>query len=71
MKTHCNVCGNKLQPQQIRTEQRAQAKTYTYRVEGVTHTAKLIPSGDAFFEVLTGKHKGNLVHTFNVDWLKA
>jgi len=71
MNTHCTFCGNPLTPQQIKEGQRAEAKTYTYRVEGVKHEAKLIPTNDAFWEVLTGQHKGNLVHTSNVNWLKA
>jgi hypothetical protein len=71
MKTTCTFCGNPLTPQQIKDGQIADAKTYTYRVEGIKHDAKLLPMNDAFFEVVSGKHKGNLVHSSNVNWLKS
>lgn len=65
MKT-CPTCGNAYTPEQTKQQAAAEAKVLTYFVEGVKHTAKLIPFNDAFFEVVTGKHKGNLVHTFDV-----
>ena len=71
MSTTCPHCGNPFTPQQIKSQETAKAKTYTYRVEGIKHEAKLLPFNDAFFEVVSGKHKGNLVHTSNVNWLKA
>lgn len=63
---NCPLCGNAYTPEQLKQKEIATAKPYTYLVEGIKHEAKLIPFNDAFFEVVSGKHKGNLVHTFNV-----
>ena len=41
-------------------------KDKQYTVEGKPFTANLEPFNDAFFTILTGKHKGNLIHVFNV-----
>ena len=41
-------------------------KKMTFYVEGVPNEANLIPYDTTFFEVVSGKYKGNLVHTFDV-----
>lgn len=58
MKT-CNNCGQII-------PDKPQPKQMAYTHEGVKYTADLIPYNDAFYEVVSGRHKGNLVHTFNV-----
>lgn len=55
----CNKCG------QITTDG-PQPKEMVYMHEGIKYRADLIPFNDAFYTIVSGPHKGNLVHTFNV-----
>lgn len=64
MQTHCENCGNKLTPQQQKNT--IQPILREFWNESVKETAYMIPYNDAFFEIVKGKYKGNLVHTFNV-----
>ncbi len=63
---NCPLCGNEYTAEQIKQKEVLKAQEKTYFVEGVKHSAKLLPYNDAFFEIVSGKHKGNLVHTFDV-----
>lgn len=64
MQTHCKNCGNKLTPQQQKENITPTLKNFWH--ESVLETAYMIPYNDAFFEIVKGKYKGNLIHIFNV-----
>lgn len=64
MQTHCKNCGNQLTPQQ--QKETIQPILKDFWNESVKENAYMIPYNDAFYEIVKGKYKGNLVHTFNV-----
>ena len=57
---NCTFCGNPLSPQQIKP-----VKVRFFN-ERQPDEAEVIPYNDAFFEVVKGKHKGNLIHIFDI-----
>ena len=61
---NCTFCGNPLSPQQIK-EQIKPVKVRFFN-ERQPDEAEVIPYNDAFFEVVKGKHKGNLIHIFDI-----
>ena len=61
---NCTVCGNLLSPQQIK-EQIKPVKVRFFN-ERQPDEAEVIPYNDSFFEVVKGKHKGNLIHIFDI-----
>lgn len=64
----CPNCGTETTFNQysIPHREKVEPKKMTFYVEGVPHEANLIPYDTTFFEVVSGKYKGNLVHTFDV-----
>ena len=44
----------------------AEAKQITFTSDGQTLTAKAKRYDDAFYEIVVGKHKGNLVHIWDL-----
>jgi len=64
MKTSCNFCGNKLTPSQI--NESIKPETLKFLVEGKRLELSVRTYNDAFYEVVSGQHKGNLVHRFDM-----
>lgn len=60
----CSICGNDYTPQQVKDKIRPETIKYTH--EGKILTDKAIRYNDAFYEIVTGEYKGNLVHIWNV-----
>ncbi len=64
MNTHCKHCGNELTPQQKKESIKPELKLFWN--ESIKEYAEMIPLNDAFYEIVKGKYKGNLVHIFNI-----
>ncbi len=64
MKTHCTECGNQLTPAQIKEEIKPVKIKHTH--DGKILENYAIPYNDAFYEIVKGKHKGNLIHIWNI-----
>ena len=60
----CSVCGNEYTPQQIKEKIKPVVIKHTHN--GQILTDKAIRHDDAFWEIVIGKYKGNLVHIWNV-----
>ncbi len=61
----CPICGNEYTPQQQK-ENSPNKITVKHEVDGRIISSLVIPYDDAFFEIVEGKYKGNLVHRWNV-----
>ena len=59
MTTFCNHCGN------VVPQKKPNPFFITHYVNHVQHISKVVPFNDAFYEIVEGKWKGNLVHVFN------
>jgi hypothetical protein len=61
---NCFFCGNLYDPKKRNNKPDPIEIKHTH--EGQTYTDKVIVSDDAFYEIVSGPRKGNLVHTWNV-----
>lgn len=62
--THCTVCGNEFTPAQ--KKEKAPKENLNFYHEGQILIAEMIRYNDAFYEITSGKFKGNLIHIFNI-----
>lgn len=65
----CPNCGTVTEeyiPPYMRKSTPPQPSERKFFVNGVIVSAMTRPYDDAFFEIVTGKYKGNLVHTFDL-----
>jgi len=61
----CSICGNEYNPQQTKKEVIKPVEV-RHSHNGQILTDKVVPYDDAFFEIVSGKYKGNLVHRWNI-----
>lgn len=61
---NCSICGNDFTPQQQKDAIKPTQIKHSHNGQILTNMA--IPYNDAFFEIVTGKYKGNLVHRWNI-----
>lgn len=65
----CPKCGTVTEvytPPYMRRSTPPAPKEKKFFVNGVVVSAMVRPYDDAFFEIVTGKYKGNLIHTFDI-----
>lgn len=64
MSNTCSLCGNPLTPQQ--KKDKIKPTKVKHMVNGVLIESNVIPYDTSFYEIVTGKYKGNLVHRWNI-----
>jgi uncharacterized protein YbaR (Trm112 family) len=62
----CPFCNQPLTNQHRLNIEKPKAKHIKYYVNGVERTNLATPYNDAFYEIMDGKWKGNLVHRFDI-----
>ena len=60
----CFFCGNEYTPKQQKEKMPPQLVKHTHNGQILEDMA--IVYNDAFFEIVSGKYKGNLIHRWNV-----
>ncbi len=60
----CFFCGNDYTPQQQKDKVQTIEIKHTHNGQILTDKANIY--NDAFYEIVTGKYKGNLVHIWNI-----